>query len=215
MRINISTEGLADVKKVLAGLVGAEKDRALQMAINKTTQKGRAEVNRAVLEKYAITASDVQNSVIVSPAHKMQAVAMATISIFGSPSRRGRSMNMIRFLATFAGRSTRSGKAKAREIKALGERLGFRITKTGGLKSIAGAFVGNKGRTVFNRVEGKYMGSRTGATKHSQQIAPVQVIGVSQMFNSRMIRGRVMAKISDDFEIELGRAVSALIARRK
>lgn len=204
MMIGIDVRGLADVKKALAGLTGQESDKAMQMAINKTATKGRAEINRAVLEKYAIKANEVRNSVEVRQAYKKQRVAVAEISVFGSPSRRGRSMNLIHFLATLGGMKTRGSRASRKEIKTLGEQMGFRITKAGGMKKIEGAFIGNKGRTIFRRIG-----------KERKPIDAMRVIGVSQMFNSRALRGRVMAKISDDFEAELGRAVAAIVGRRK
>jgi hypothetical protein len=63
--------------------------------------------------------------------------------------------------------------------------------------------LGNKGRTVFRR---------TG--KGRLPIEPVQMIGVSQMFNSRAIRDRVMRRIENEFGIEIHRAVEMVIARR-
>ena len=83
------------------------------------------------------------------------------------------------------------------------EQLGFQIKRGGGLKQIPGAFVGNKGRTIFRR---------TG--KSRLPIEPVQVIGVAQMFNSKTINQRVMAKIEAEFGVELRRAVESVIARR-
>lgn len=204
MTIGMDVRGLADVHKALQRLRGGEQDRAMQMAINKTADKGRAEVNRAILDKYSIKPTEVRNSVNVRRAHKRQAVALATIHIFGSPSRRGRSMNMIRFLSALANQAkVRGSKAKRADIKALAGQLGFHITRAGGIKQIPGAFLANQGRTVFQRV-----------SQARIPIKPVQVIGVSQMFNSRAIRERVLAKISSEFRVELDRAVAALIERR-
>lgn len=215
MKIDMQVTGTGSIKDILKSLTSAESDKAIQMGINRTADKGRAEVNRSILERYAIKPDEVRNSVIVRPAHKRQAVAEAIINIFGSPSRRGRSMNMVRFLSALAGMKTRGSKAKQKDIKALGDQLGFQITKGGGIKKIPGAFVGNRGRTVFRRVASKYMSSRSGASKHSEAIEPIQVIGVSQMFNSKVIRNRVMSKMSADFQMEIERAVAAVIAKRK
>jgi hypothetical protein len=59
-----------------------------------------------------------------------------------------------------------------------------------------GAFIGNKGRTVFQR---------TGNTR--LPIKPVQVIGVGQMFNFKPINARVKKKIEAEFATEMTRAV--------
>lgn len=44
-------------------------------------------------------------------------------------------------------------------------------------------------------------------------IKPVQVIGFSQMFNSKRISSRVMQKINDDLPIEVDRAIKMLMAK--
>ena len=132
----------------------------------------------------------------------------AVISIFGSRSRRGRSANMVRFLAVAQaagiGFKTRGAAGiKKKDVAALRGQLGFLIKRGGGVKKIAGAFVGNKGRTVFMR-EGKAR----------LPIKPVQVIGFSQMFNARRIHDRVMAKVRAEFGVELDRAINRILASK-
>lgn len=220
MQVKIDVRGIDDVMRNLKR-IGDDLGRAQATgaALNKVAAKASAEINRSISQRYAIKADQVRNSVFVSPASAKSGKLSAEINIFGSPSKRGRSMNMIRFLAALqaAGRAVkaRGAKASRKELKALGAQLGFQVLRGGAMKQIPGAFVGNKGRTVFMRVEGKQMKSRGGKlTKHSEAIVPVQVIGVSQMFNSRAINSRVMAKIADDLPIEMQRAVEMILARR-
>lgn len=97
----------------------------------------------------------------------------------------------------------RGAKGNKKQLAALEQQLGFAITRSGGLKTIPGAFIGNKGRTIF---------MRTGNAR--LPIKPVQVIGVSQMFSSRAIKQRVMTKIGDDLNVEMKRAVDMILARR-
>ena len=136
------------------------------------------------------------------------------IEVFGSARRKGRSLNVVHFLAAINKMKTRGSKARAGEIKKLEQQLGFLIKRAGGLKAIEGAFLGNKGRTVFERVGG-VMDSRSkyGGTKHGEKIKPVQVIGYSQMFASRKISRRVMDKVRADLPIELDRALAMLKAK--
>lgn len=202
MQIGISVKGLVDVKALLRDLAGHKKDQAMQMAINRTADKAKAELTRAIVEEYAIKADEVRNSVSLARAHKQQAVSVATINLFGSPSKRGRSMNMIHFLASLGGGFGTRGGAKKKEMKQIGARLGFRIKKAGGLKTIKGAFLFNKGRTIFRAAPGG-------------KIEPLQVIGVSQMFNTTKIQSRVKSKIIDDLSQELSSAVAALLRRGK
>jgi hypothetical protein len=218
LRISIDVRGIADVKRELQRLAGAEKDRAMAAAVNKTMEKARAEVNRAVTERFAIKRDEVNSSIELRRASAKGKTLEGVVTIFGSRSKRGRSMNMIHFLSALGNAyKTRGSKAKKAEIRDLAGQLGFTITKGGGVKRIEGAFLGNKGRTVFRRVPGRYMSGRVnkgGRSTHAQAIEPVRVIGVAQMFNTRTINERVMAKIRAEFGIELQRAVQSVIARR-
>ena len=124
---------------------------------------------------------------------------------------------MIRFLAAIqaAGRAvkTRGSKAKKADLKAIANQLGFMIRRDGGLKQIPGAFIGNAGRTIFRRVAGTVMDSRSKyeGTKHGQKIEPMQVIGFSQMFSSRKITDRIMSKIATEYPIEAQRAIDQVL----
>ena len=204
--ITVNVRGLDDVKKRLAGLSREIQDKALKPAINKVAEKARAEINRAIPQEFNVKASEVRNAIDLRKAagNRLQ----AQISIFGSASRRGRSMNLIHFLAAVqaAGRAVkvRGGKGNKRDLAALQAQLGFLIKKGGGLKKIQGAFVGNKGRTIFIR-EGK----------GRLPIKPLQVIGFSQMFNSKRISNRVIDKINQDLPVEVDRAIKMILERMK
>jgi hypothetical protein len=202
--LTIKLEGI-DLMRKLDVLPESLQGPAMQAAINKTADKAQAEVNRAIRDEYAVNASEVRNAITMRKARKGD--LQAVIRVFGSANKRGRSLNMIHFLAAMqaAGLAVKTRGAvgvKRKDISALGKQLGFLIKKGGGLKKIQGAFVGNKGRTVFMR-EGK----------GRLPIKPVQVIGFSQMFSSRKISDRVMAKIRADLPVEVDRAIKAQLAR--
>lgn len=192
------------VKRMLDKLPQELRDKAIRPALNKVAEKARAEINRAIPQEFAVKASEVRNAVEIRKAKgdKLEAV----ISIFGSSRKRGRSLNLIHFLAAVqaAGQAfkVRGKKLTKADQAALQKQLGFLIKKGGGIKKIEGAFIGNKGRTVFMR-EGK----------GRLPIKPVQVIGFSQMFNSKRISQRVMQKINDDLPIEVDRAIKMLLAK--
>lgn len=126
------------------------------------------------------------------------------IEIFGSERKRGRSLNLIHFLAAVqqAGRAfkTRGSNATRKDLSTLGGQLGFIIKKAGRIKKISGAFIGNEGRTIFRRVG-----------RERLPIKPVRVIGFSQMFNSRRISGRVVQKINAELPIEIERALKKML----
>lgn len=202
--LKVDIRGIAEVQRRIGRLPGELQGKAMSAAINKTAQKARAEINRAITQEYAVKADEVRNAISLRSASGSN--LQAVIDIFGSKSRRGRSANMIRFLAVAvaAGASfkTRGAGIKKKDIAALKRQLGFKIRRAGGLKKIDGAFIGNKGRTVF---------IRTGDAR--LPIKPVQVIGFSQMFNARKIRDRVMAKIDKDLLDEVDRAIKSVLAR--
>lgn len=212
MVLNVKVEGLDGVQSMLKRLPERLRGPAMQAAINKTAGKAQAEVNRAIRDEYTLDPKEVRNSMRVNYARR--GTLVASIDLFGSAKKRGRSLNMIHFLAAVRGlKARRAQGVTKKQLSDLGKQLGFKIKKGGGLKQIEGAFIGNKGRTAFIREAGKYMASRSGQTKHSEAIKPVQVIGVSQMFSSRKIRNRVLAKINADLPVEVERAIKAILAR--
>lgn len=202
--ISINVLNVADVKTRLAQQAQGIRDKAIGPAINKVAEKARAEINRAIAQEFAVKASEVRNAItlIKARAGKLE----ARIEIFGSSKKRGRSLNMIHFLAAVqaAGQSVnvRGSRASKRSLSGLGGQIGFLIKRAGGLKVLEGAFIGNKGRTIFRR---------TG--KSRLPIEPLQVIGFAQMFNSRRISSRIMAKINADLPIEIDRAVARALGQ--
>lgn len=208
MDLRVDVRGFDEVQRELRR-IGDEfkRGQAVSAALNKVADKARAEVTRQVTARFNIGASLVRDSLYLRRAAAKGGRLTAILNIFGSPSKRGRSMNMIRFLAAVqaAGQAikVRGGKGNKKQLAALGQQLGFQITKGGGLKQIPGAFIGNKGRTIF---------MRTGNAR--LPIKPVQVIGVSQMFRTRTIERAVMDKITAELGVEVRRAVDMVLARR-
>jgi hypothetical protein len=66
--------------------------------------------------------------------------------------------------------------------------VSVKVKRSGARKVISGAFVGNKGRTVFTRVG-----------KPRLPIKPVQTIDVPQMFNVKHINAAVVKAIERKF----------------
>jgi hypothetical protein len=191
-------------KKMLDQLQRDLHPKVLQPAINKVAAKAMAEINRAIPAEYAVKASEVRNAVSLRRAHAGRLEAV--IDIFGSAKKRGRSLNLIHFLAAVqaAGKAhgVRGKRLKKSDLAALDGQLGFIIKKMGGVKKIERAFIGNNGRTIF---------TRTGDAR--LPIKPLQVIGFSQMFASRKISKRVTDKINAEMPVEIERALKMLMAR--
>jgi hypothetical protein len=209
MDVSINVRGVAAVKKALAQLPINLRDKALAPALNKVAAKARTETIRAITSEYAIGREDVVNALSTRPARvKVTGQVSATLTIYGNARRRGRSFNAIRFLekSITLAEARRRRKAGALSVEGRGGRalpiLGFKFKRGGGIKRIKGAFIGNNGRTVF---------ARTGSAR--TPIEPVQLIGVSQMFNARKVKSRVLERIQKELPIEVERAVRLVQSR--
>ena len=95
--IKIEVKGIDAVRKRLQSLPKELQDKAIRPAINKTAEKARAEINRAIPEVYAVKAAEVRQAVDLRRASSGN--LKAVIEVFGSKSKRGRSANLIHFLA--------------------------------------------------------------------------------------------------------------------
>lgn len=198
--IRIDLSGIDEIDRQLARLRGPEMQKALYMALNKTGAKAQTQADRAIRERFAISRDQVRGSFVFARAKQGTTGAEAVLRIFGSPTKVGRSMNMVRFLE----RSVTLAEGRKRAKAGTQKLLHFKILRRGGrLKTIEGAFLGNRGRTVFHR---------TGLAR--LPIEPVQVIGVSQMFNTRTVREKVMIELKREYAVEMRRAVDLVISRR-
>lgn len=169
MKISITHdfEGLAKQINSLASEVAAQ---ATSRAVNRTMEQARTAMSREIRNEFVLPAAKVNAALRIIRASVKGGVFQIEAAL-ESPSQRGRSLNLINFGA----RQTKQG-------------VTFRVRKSGGRKLIRGAFIGNKGRTVFIR-EGK----------RRLPIKPLQMIGVPQMFNTQRINARVVQTIKDKF----------------
>lgn len=198
--IRIELDGIRSVEQQLQRLQGPELSRALFQALNKVGAKTQTQADRAIRERFNIGRDQVRGSFVFVRARHNGHVPEAVLRIFGSPTKRGRSMNVVRFME----RRVTLAEARRRVRKGTQRQLRFKILRRGGgLKTIDGAFLGNQGRTVFRRVGSARL-----------PIEPVQVVGVSQMFNTRVIRERVIGTLRKEYEVEVRRAVDLAIRRR-
>jgi hypothetical protein len=193
-------------KTMLASVQRDLRPKVIQPALNKMADKVKADLARAIPAEYNVKASEVRSAVDIRKARSGSLEAVVTI--FGSSRQRGRSLNLIHFLAAIqaTGRAinVRGGKGKKSELAALQKQLGFLIKRGGGLKKIEGAFVGNKGWTIFMR-EGP----------GRLPIKPVQVIGFAQMFRSRKIERRIMDKIAAEMPAEINSQIKRLFSDQR
>lgn len=193
------THNFPQVQRALQQLPAQVAERALANTVNRVLEQARTQMVRAITAEYRISASTVRDRLRLRRA----AFRAGVLNVSADLSAGGRrAMNVIHFSATRA----QAG-------------VTVRIRKGGGAKVIRGAFIGNKGRTVFERIEGTTMRSRSrySGTQHAQRIKPVQTIDVPQMFNARRINERVLAFIREAlprrFEQEARFALSKFASR--
>lgn len=190
--IQIDVRGVDAVMQNLRRLQSDLRDKALSAALNKVGAKAKTEMTRAITDEFAIKQAEVRPRLSLSRANKSNLVVV--LDPYAS-RRRGRSLNLIRFL------ERKISLAELRRRRRSGNtQLQFQIKRSGGRKQIPGAFIGNQGRTVFRRVG-----------KARLPIEAVSTIDVPQMFNTRRIAGRVLARIDRELGVEVRRAVEMLL----
>ena len=202
--LTVKIEGFDRLKRNLDGIKRGLGDEVETKALNKTGDKARVEMRRAITDEYNLKASEVTGRL------RLMRAARGKLSVVLDPFasfRRGRSLNLIHFLTAIqaAGKAFKVRGARGvnkGQMLQLNRQLGFRIKRAGGLKTITGAFVANKGRTVFIR-EGKAR----------YPIKALSTIDVPGMFGARKSINRVMAKIRTELPIEMDRAVKFLLAK--
>lgn len=169
--------------------------RVIPAALNKTIAKANTSMVREITSTYNIKAADVRARLRVIRATKDFKKWKAILDPFAG-GKRGRALNVIKF----AEKKITLAEGRRRAKSGTADQLRFQIKKTGGKKTIQGAFIGNKGRTVFER---------TGDAR--LPIKPVTTIDVPQMFNTRRINAVVVKRINDELAIEFDRAIRAVM----
>lgn len=163
-------DNFPDVQRQLNELQADIRQQVLVRAVNGTLAQGQTRMAKEISTEFNIKSSDVKARMQVLKANYRNGL----FSVEGTlqvTSKRGRSLNLINFDA----KKTRDG-------------ISVKILRNGGRKVIKGAFIGNQGRTVFQRV---------GKTR--LPIKAVQTIDVPQMFNTKRINRVVVQLLQDKF----------------
>lgn len=193
MRLSIETN-FQQVQQALATLQKDIAAKATARALNRAIEQARTQMSREIRSEFVVDARFVRERLRIKRATFFGGTLGLVVTL-GAESK-PRSANVIRFGA----RQNRQG-------------VSVKISRKGGRQTIRNVFIGNKGRTVFERVPGTKMNSRPKANKHGEQIRPVQTINVPQMFNTRRINAAVVAALQARFpaifERELAFALGA------
>lgn len=183
MRIDIKTN-FPEVQRALKTLHAEVAGKALVSAVNKTIEQARTQMTREITSEYRVTSAYVRERLRLRRASFRAGLFGVTAELSAGGGRKGRSANLIAFVSKA---QREAGGARRRKNGTRGQ-LTFQVRKAGGKKVITGAFIGNKGRTVFLRVG-----------KERLPIKALQTIDVAQMFNQKRINAQVVAAIKSRF----------------
>lgn len=174
-------DNFPDVMRQMAQLEAEVRGPATARAINRTLDQGKTRVVRLITAEYAIEAKVVRDTLRIQGA-SAKGGGFRIVGWLESRTKRGRSLNLIRFKA----RQTRQG-------------VTVQIRKGGGRQLLTGGFIANKGNGA-----GGVVFVRTG--KDRLPIEARQTIGVQQMFNARKVNDALLAfflaKFPEVFERE-------------
>lgn len=191
-------KGVQQVKNMLGALPQNLQSQALAMALNKVGAKAKTTATRAITRNYNIKASVVRKTLHISPARRRNAdTTFATLQVFNSSTGK-RSLNLIHFVEGVVS-LTEMRRRKKNESR---PQLRFKIRKDQPAVVKPGAFIGNKGRTVFIRMSPERL-----------DIIPLQVIDVPGMFKAHRVLDPVIARVQKEMQVEVQRSVALLLSR--
>lgn len=169
MKFTIKTN-FPEVQRQIEQLHRDVAGKAVVGAVNKTLAQAKTAMSKEIRAEFNIPAVKVGAALRVNKATFRNGLLRIEGSL-ESPSKRGRSINLINFSA----RQTARG-------------VTFKVKKSGPRKTLRGAFIANQGRTVFQRVG-----------KSRLPIKALQTIDVAQMFNTKRINLRVVKFMETKF----------------
>ena len=142
-------------------------------------------MTREITSEYRVTSAYVRERLRVRRATFKAGQLSMTAELVGGNGK-SRSANIIAFME----RSVTLAQARKRAKAGTLDQLRFQVKRAGGKKIITGAFIGNKGRTVFVR-EGK----------DRLPIKAVSTIDVASMFNQKRINRTVVGVLQERFPV--------------
>ena len=188
MQLSIQTN-FPEVAAALAKVQAEVARPATARALNATVAQAKTNMSREIRAEFNLSAGYVRDRLRITRASVRSGRLNLSAELIGGDGKR-RSANVI----AFAAKETSRG-------------VSVKIKKAGSRKTIAGAFIANKGRTVFAR-EGK----------KRLPIKPVRTVDVPQMFNTRKVNAAVIRTIEQRFpqifERELAYALTQFNATR-
>lgn len=178
MRLSIKTN-FREVQQKLDRLSDDVALKASVSATNKTIAQAKTAMSKEIRKEFNLSAAKVAEKLFITKARYVAGRFTIEATLLSETKSGRRSVNLINFQA----RQTAAG-------------VTVKVKRAGGRRVVKGAFIANKGRTVFKRQGPKRL-----------PIEPVQVIDVPQMFNTRKVNAAVIrfiqAKAPEIFNREI------------
>lgn len=168
-------------------------DRAMVRALNTTIRQGQTQMAREISQEFRIKVGDVKRRLAITRAASKGQLRFQAV-LAASSGRKGRSMNLIHFVTN---QPTRNKKGKLGQLK-------FQVKRSGGKKSIPGAFVATNKQTG-----GTAVFVRKGKDRYP--IETIMTLGVPQMFNTKQINGAVRKVIIEKFQANFKRELRSVL----
>lgn len=206
--LKISTD-FGSVTRSIGRLMSDIEREGIRLGINRTLQRGRTEASRAITAEFAVKANDAKAQLrITSISRKNNGFVLSgSLEAFGR--RRGHSSRNVMLFNAKAAPGTERKQVRfstplgwRTRTVAVGGGVSVKIKKNGPRKVIQGAFIGNKGRTVFIREGGARL-----------PIKAVETIDLPQMFNTQTVNRRLLKRMEEILAVEVERGIAAATAR--
>lgn len=199
-----------EVAKQMQRMGEQAANRAMAKALNATVEQGKLAMARQISKEYRVTIAQVKYRLQLRKASVSgRSLRFEAVLSASNRNMQGRSMNLIWFAERSitlaqARKRMKAGEGGMYALRAgvnvqKGLQIRFQVKHGGGKKVIPGAFIGNKGRTMF---------IRTG--KARLPIKALNTIDVPQMFNTRRINQIVRQLMLDRFAINFKREARAI-----
>jgi hypothetical protein len=185
-------------------------NKAMVRALNTTIEQGKTQMARQISQEFRITVGKAKDRLAVHRASAKGGVLRFEATLEATRRGQGRSMNLIAFVENRttlaqARKRMKAGEGGTQTLRSGGTiqkalQVRFQVKRSGGAKVIAGAFIGNKGRTLFIR-EGK----------ERKPIRALNTIDVPNMFNAKRINAAVRKVMLDRFEQNFNRELRVVM----
>lgn len=200
IRIEVKTDFHA--LEPLRALPAALRNRVLARTLNEVGKTAQVQARKEIAEEFNIPSREVGSMLFLTRAKaRGQEISVQV----GALSRRGRSLNLIRFVE----RSVTLAQARKRRKAGTLDLLRVKVRRAGGLKILGQPhWAEGKPFVMTNRRTG---GTFVGAREPGGRVRGVQTIDVPSMFNTKRLTRKLIGQMRADFQTTVARQIAAAL----